>query len=248
MDRLRHGQEAGVRLVAVSKRFRGRQALDGVSLDVTPGEIVALVGPNGSGKTTLYNILTALEYPDAGKVFFDGFDISGLPGFGRARLGLSYLPQEPSVLRGLTVRDNLAFVLETREKDPARRARKVDALLDSFALRDLADSMPAKLSGGQQRRCEMARTLASDPRYLLLDEPFSRLDPLRIAALSAELRGLASKGLGILITDHNIRAVFQIADRVFVLANGVMIGTGSPSAVLADAGLRSAILTPDFVL
>ncbi len=238
----------GVRALGISKRFRGRQALDKVSLNLSPGEIVALIGPNGSGKSTLYNILAALEYPDSGQISIDGRDITRLPGFGRARLGLSYLPQEPSVLRGLSVRDNLALVLETRETDPVLRSRKIDALLDRFSLREHAESLPANLSGGQQRRCEMARTLAGDPRYLLLDEPFAKLDPISIQALSAQMRELAGQGIGVLITDHNIRAILSIADRVFVLLNGVMLGNGSPERVMADAGLRSAILSPDFVL
>ena len=238
----------GLCALRISKRFRGRQVLDNVSLKMSPGEIVALIGPNGSGKSTFYNILTALEYPDSGQIRLEGRDITRLPGFGRARLGLSYLPQEPSVLRGLSVRDNLALVLETREPDPVLQSRRIESLLDRFSLREFADSLPTELSGGQRRRCELARTIAADPRFLLLDEPFSKLDPISIEALSAQIRELAGQGIGVLITDHNIRAILRIADRVFVLQNGVILGNGSPERVMADPGLRSAILSPDFVL
>ena len=248
MDTNRPLSTDGLQVIEVSKRFGGRQAVSHASFNVAQDEIVALIGPNGSGKTTLYNILTALERPDTGTILLDGQDITRLPGFGRARLGLSYLPQAPSVFRGLSVRDNLALVLEARIPDRALRAARLRALLEQFDLTGLAETMPVALSGGQLRRCEIARALASEPRYLLLDEPFAGLDPIRIAELSDMLAALARSRIGILVTDHNIRAVLAIADRVIVLASGTILGTGTPESVLVDAGLRSAFLPPDFAL
>lgn len=248
MDAHQPRPATGLQIIDISKRFGGRQALNRVSFDLAQGEIVALIGPNGSGKSTLYNILTALEQPDSGAIRLDGQDITGLPGFGRARLGLSYLPQALSVFRGLNVHDNLALVLEVRLPDRAQRAARLHALLDQFGLTGLAKAMPDALSGGQVRRCEIARALASEPRYLLLDEPFVGLDPIWIEDLAGLLVELARSGIGILVTDHNIRALLAIADRVVVLSSGTILGTGTPESVLADAGLRSAFMSPDYTL
>ncbi len=248
MDSLASRAVTGLQVTDMSKRFDGREALSRVSFTLARGEIAALIGPNGSGKTTLYNILTALEQPDSGVIVLDGQDITRLPGFGRGRLGLGYLPQAPSVFRGLNVRDNLALVLEPRLPGRRQRAARLRTLLEQFELTELSEAMPSALSGGQVRRCEIARALASEPRYLLLDEPFVGLDPIRIADLSRMLVRLARSGIGILLTDHNIRAALAIADRVIVLSNGTILGHGSPESVLADAGLRSAFLAPDFAL
>ncbi len=238
----------GLRLMGVSKRYGARQALDDVSLALFPGEIVALLGPNGSGKSTIYNILTGLEQADRGQVLVDGVAVTHLAAFGRARLGIGYLPQEPSGFRGLSLRDTLRLVLEGREPDAARRAQRVADLLRRFDLTEVADRRPAQLSGGQRRRAEIARTLATDPRYLLVDEPFTRLDPLRIAAISDQLRGLVQgvddRAPGILITDHNIRAALALAHRAVILISGVVIATGPADGILSDPAVRNAILSP----
>jgi lipopolysaccharide export system ATP-binding protein len=241
----------GLRLVGVSKRYGARQALDGVSLTVHPGEIVALLGPNGSGKSTIYNILTGLERADRGQVLVDGVEVTDLPAFGRARLGISYLPQEPSSFRGLSVRDSLRLVLEWQVRDVTLREERVADLLRRFDLAGVADRKPAALSGGQRRRCETARALATKPRYLLVDEPFAKLDPIRIAALVSELRALVcGKGEtapGILITDHNIRAALGLAHRAVILVSGVVVATGAADRILDDPAIRNAILSPDTV-
>lgn len=242
----------GLRVDGVSKQFGRRKALDNVSLTVQPGEIVALLGPNGSGKSTLFNILTGIEQADRGAVLIDGVDVTDLPAFGRARFGMAYLPQEPSSFRGLSVQDNLRLVLEGREPDAQRRERRIADLLEMFELTDLAARKPAALSGGQRRRCEMARALASEPRYLLVDEPFAKLDPIHIAAFAEMMRRLSSGGTGtapgILICDHNIRATLALATRAVILVSGVMIGSGPSQTILTDPRIRNAVLSPDSVI
>jgi lipopolysaccharide export system ATP-binding protein len=242
----------GLRVDGVSKQFGRRKALDNVSLTVQPGEIVALLGPNGSGKSTLFNILTGIEQADRGAVLIDGIDVTALPAFGRARFGMAYLPQEPSSFRGLSVEDNLRLVIEGCEPDAQRRERRIADLLAMFELTGLATRKPAALSGGQRRRCEMARALASEPRYLLVDEPFAKLDPIHIAAFSDMMRRLScgDTGIapGILICDHNIRATLALAKRAVILVSGVMIASASSESILTDPRIRNAILSPDSVI
>lgn len=241
--------EAALSLVGVSKRFGRHQALNTVSLTLHPGEVVALLGVNGSGKSTLYNILTGLEKPDTGAVLLEGRDITALPAFGRARLGIRYLPQEPSLFRGLSLSDTLHLVLESHEPEARKREARVADLLHRFDLTEAANRKPASLSGGQQRRGEMACALATEPRFLLVDEPFAKLDPIRITQLASELRALTRHGgaraPGILITDHNIRAALGMADRAVILASGVVIATGPAADILANPEARNAILSPD---
>lgn len=226
----------------LSKQYRAVQAVADASFSVSPGEIVSLMGPNGAGKTTLYRMLIGAEAPDHGRITLDGIDVTGLPAYARAQCGLSYLPQEPSAFRGLSVADNIRLALENHEPDRAERARRLSLLLSEFDLNDVSDRLPRQLSGGQRRRCEIARLLAVNPRYLLLDEPFSGLDPLSIAKVKEQVRMLAARGIGVLVTDHNIPDTLSISDRTIVLVGGVVLRDALPSAVIADTALRSVWL------
>lgn len=238
------GQHA-LAAVGLSKRYLGFQAVSDASFTVSPGEVVSLMGPNGAGKSTLYRLLIGAEPPDSGRITLDGIDVTGLPPYARARFGLSYLPQEPSAFRGLSVADNIRLALENHEPDRAERARRLDALLSEMDLNDVRDRRPGTLSGGQRRRCEIARLLAVRPRYLLLDEPFTGLDPLSIAKVKDQVRTLAARGIGVLITDHNIPDTLSICDRTIVIAGGIILRDATPSAVLDDPALRALWLGPN---
>jgi lipopolysaccharide export system ATP-binding protein len=225
--------------IGLSKRYRGLQAVADASFSIAPGQIVALMGPNGAGKSTIYRMLTGAETPDRGRVILDGLDLTGLPTYARARCGLSYLPQEPSTFRGLTVADNIRLALENHDPDAARRTARLESLLSEMDLADLRHRKPGQLSGGQRRRCEIARLLAVHPRYLLLDEPFTGLDPLSIAHVKDQIRSLAGRGIGVLITDHNVTDTLATCDRVVVIANGVLMRDAAPDEVLADPQMRA---------
>jgi lipopolysaccharide export system ATP-binding protein len=230
--------------IGLCKRYRGLQAVADASFSVAPGQIVALMGPNGAGKSTIYRMLTGAETPDRGRVMLDGLDVTGLPVYARARCGLSYLPQEPSTFRGLSLCDNIRLALENHEPDAEKRAARLEALLDEMDLKGQRDLKPGQVSGGQRRRCEIARLLAVRPRYLLLDEPFTGLDPLSIGQVKDQVRALAGRGIGVLITDHNIPDTLSISDRVVVIANGILMRNAPPAEVLADTVLRAAWLGP----
>ncbi len=235
-------------VTGLAKHYGGKQAVVDASFAVAPGEIVALMGPNGAGKTTLYRMLIGAESPDRGRIVIDGLEVTNLPSFARARCGLSHLPQESSAFVGLSVADNIMLALENHENDPVVRARRLDELLDETGLTALRRRKPGQLSGGERRRCEIARMLAVEPRYLLLDEPFAGLDPKSIAQVRARVQALASRGIGILITDHNLRETLSIAARAIVIAGGHIVRDATPDAVLDDPALRSMWLGDDFVM
>lgn len=228
-----------LKAVALSKRYGGLQAVTRVSFSVAPGEIVALMGPNGAGKSTIYRLLTGAERPDQGQVLLDGLDVTDLPTYARARCGLNYLPQEPSAFRGLSVADNIGLALQNHDPDRASHGKRIDALLAEMHLLELRDRRPGQLSGGERRRCEIARLLATRPRYLLLDEPFTGLDPLAISQVGAQIRALAARGIGVVITDHNVHDSLVLCDRVVVIANGILMSDCTPEVARATPNLRA---------
>ena len=221
----------------------GRKVLDGVDLDVAPGEVVGLLGPNGAGKSTCFKLIAGLDSADAGQVWLDEQPLDGLPLWRRVTRGLGYLAQEPSVFRGLSVRENLLVPLERRGE-----AEQADALLEEAGLSHLSASLAGALSGGERRRLEIARCMASRPRVLLLDEPFSGVDPVAVADLQARIRGLAARGVGVLLTDHAVREALFICDRAALLDGGRVMVAGSPSEVAADPHARSRYLGEGFRL
>ncbi|MCB1404710.1 MAG: LPS export ABC transporter ATP-binding protein [Rhodobacteraceae bacterium] len=239
------GQNA-LAAVGLSKRYRGFQAVADASFTVARGEIVSLMGPNGAGKTTLYRMLIGAEPPNGGRITLDGLDVTRLPTYARARCGLSYLPQDPSAFRGLSVADNIRLALENHEPDRAERAARLEILLEEMDLNGIRNHRPGQLSGGQRRRCEIARLLAVRPRYLLLDEPFTGLDPLSIGQVKEQIRTLAARGIGVLITDHNIHDTLSICDRTLVIAGGIILRDAAPAVVLDDPALRALWLGPEF--
>jgi len=227
----------------LTKAYRGRTVVDGVDLAVAPGEVVGLLGPNGAGKTTAFKLILGLEAQDAGTVSF-GVPLDGLPLHRRARLGLGYLPQGPSVFRGLSVRDNLLVLLETLGKpDPPCRAAQ---LLERFGLDRLSSQKARTLSGGERRRLEFARALCSDPRILLVDEPFAGVDPKAAAGISAAIADLAGTGVGVLLTDHTVREALAASDRVYVIVEGRIVEQGAPERVRASEVARRLYLGADF--
>ena len=243
--------EAGVRglaIVSIAKAYDRRQVLSDVSLTVARGEVVGLLGPNGAGKTTCFYSVMGLVKPDAGRILLDGDDITGLPMYRRAVLGLGYLPQETSIFRGLTVGQNIGAVLELVEPDAAVRAKRLDSLLGEFHLTHLRDSAAMALSGGERRRCEIARALAADPSIMLLDEPFAGIDPISIADIRDLVCQLKKRDIGVLITDHNVRETLDIVDRACIIYDGKVLFQGSPEALVADENVRRLYLGEGFSL
>ncbi len=232
----------------LKKAYRGKVAVNGISVSVNSGEIVGLLGPNGAGKTTTFYMLVGMTEMDDGKIFFDDKEISRLPMYQRARLGISYLPQEPSVFRKLSVRENLMAVLEIRGYDSREISERVERLLDEFKLREFADRKGYMLSGGERRRTEIARTLATDPVFILFDEPFAGIDPIAILELKRILRYLKDKGIGVLITDHNVRDTLSITDRAYIINNGEILDEGSPEELVKNREVRETYLGEEFVL
>jgi lipopolysaccharide export system ATP-binding protein len=220
------------------KRYGDRVVVDGVSFDVDRAEIVGLLGPNGAGKTTSFRSTIGMITPDAGEVFFDGEDVTRLPMFQRARRGMGYLSQEPSIFRALSVEDNVLAVLEMRGFDRAERRRRCDALLDELGLLRLAKQRADTLSGGERRRLEISRTLAIEPLLILLDEPFAGVDPKVVGELRRLLATLREKGIGILITDHNYRETLESTDRAYVITDGHVLKEGRPEELLSDPDVR----------
>jgi lipopolysaccharide export system ATP-binding protein len=231
------------------KRYAGRRVVDGVSFCVRPGEVVGLLGPNGAGKTTSFSMVVGLVRPTSGYVLLGGRDLAGLPMHERARAGLGYLPQEPSIFRKLTVRDNLLAVLElNRALSRAQREAQADATIAEFGLDKVAHSLGETLSGGERRRAEIARSLLPRPRFMLFDEPFAGVDPINVAELQKEIARLRDRGLGVLITDHNVRDTLRICDRAYIIAAGQILEEGSPSAIAASPRARSVYLGESFTL
>ena len=231
------------------KSFRGRRVVDGVSFRVGAGEVVGLLGPNGAGKTTSFAMVVGLLQPEAGSVRLDGRQLAGLPMHLRARAGLGYLPQEPSIFRRLTVRQNLLAVLELQPGLPAAdRLARAEALLAEFGLGTVADSLGDSLSGGERRRAEIARSLIPSPRFMLFDEPFAGVDPINVAELQREIARLRQRGLGVLITDHNVRDTLRICDRASILAQGRILEEGTPAQLAGSERARAVYLGEDFRL
>ncbi len=231
------------------KRYRQRTVVDGVSLTLEAGEVVGLLGPNGAGKTTSFYMIVGLVPCDAGQVLLDGAPIDHLPLYARARLGLGYLPQEASVFRGLSVADNIRAVLELRrDLSAAEREDRLQGLLEEFHLTHVRDSLGASLSGGERRRVEIARALAADPRFVLLDEPFAGVDPIAVIDIQQVVRHLSERGIGVLITDHNVRETLGICQRAYIISEGRVIAQGAPEAIVADATVRRIYLGESFRL
>ena len=238
-------------LETVSISLGGRRLVNQVCLDLSPGEVVGLLGPNGAGKTTTFNLVIGLLRPDAGVIRMDGAVVSMLSMPERARLGLGYLPQEPSVFRQLTVRQNLEIALDQTDLNPQQRRDRRDQLIEDFHLVAFVDRCGYQLSGGERRRCEVARALAvgaDGPRYLLLDEPFAGVDPLAVADLQELIQGLRSRGMGILVTDHNVRETLAITDRAYILNDGSILASGQSKTVADDPQVRRYYLGEAFQL
>jgi lipopolysaccharide export system ATP-binding protein len=239
---------AGLDVRSIAKAYDRRAVLHDVSLGVHRGEVVGLLGPNGAGKTTCFYSVMGLVKPDSGRIFLDGEDITDLPMYRRAILGLGYLPQETSIFRGLTVEQNILAVLEVSEPDSAVRGERLEQLLDEFGLTPLRDSPAMALSGGERRRCEIARALAADPSIMLLDEPFAGIDPISIGDIRELVRELKERGIGVLITDHNVRETLDIVDRACIIYDGQVLFQGTPEALVADSEVRRLYLGESFAL
>jgi lipopolysaccharide export system ATP-binding protein len=234
--------------VDLSKSYKGRRIVDDLDLEVDRGEVVGLLGPNGAGKTTTFYILVGLARPDAGRVLLDGEDITDLPMYLRARSGISYLPQEPSVFRQLTVEENLLAVLETLPLTPERQRERLEELLAQMGLETVRLSRAYTLSGGERRRLEIARSLVLDPSFILLDEPFSGIDPLTVVDIQRIIADLSRAGIGILITDHNVPETLAVADRAYILNSGRILCAGTPDELSSDAEVRRVYLGANFRL
>jgi lipopolysaccharide export system ATP-binding protein len=233
---------------AVEKTFGDRKVVKGASLYVRRGEAVGLLGPNGAGKTTIFYMMTGLISADKGRVELDGHDVTTLPMYQRARLGIGYLPQEASIFRGLTVEENIRAVLEIVEPNKKRRQRDLDALLDEFNITKLRKSPSIALSGGERRRCEIARALASRPNYMLLDEPFAGIDPIAVGDIQQLVRHLTNRGIGVLITDHNVRETLGLTDRAYIIYSGEVLMEGRTDDIVNNPEVRRLYLGEDFSL
>jgi lipopolysaccharide export system ATP-binding protein len=230
------------------KSYRRRRVVDGVSFRVAPGEVVGLLGPNGAGKTTSFNMTVGLVQPDAGRVRLGDDDLTRLPMHLRARRGVGYLPQEASIFRKLTVRQNFTAVMEALGVGRAERDRRADGLLDEFHLRKVESSLGEQLSGGERRRAEVARSLLSDPRFILFDEPFAGVDPIAVGELQRLIGALKQKGIGVLLTDHNVREALGICDRAYILSSGQILEEGTPGHIARSERARAVYLGDKFRL
>lgn len=230
------------------KSYRGRQVVNGVSFGVRAGEAVGILGPNGAGKTTCFYMVTGLVPADAGSIEIDGFDVTSMPMYRRSRLGIGYLPQEASIFRGLSVENNIKAVLEVVEKDRKKRASELDALLEEFHIAHLRKAPAISLSGGERRRLEIARALASRPNFMLLDEPFAGVDPIAVSDIQQLVRHLTSRGIGVLITDHNVRETLGLIDRAYIIHAGQVLTHGRPAEIVANPDVRRLYLGDQFTL
>jgi lipopolysaccharide export system ATP-binding protein len=234
--------------LALSKSYRGRKVVDSVGLELLEGEVVGLLGPNGAGKTTTFYMIVGLIAPDQGHVFLNGQEITGLPMYMRARLGISYLPQEPSVFRKLTVDENLRSIAETLDKSAEEQDLSVTALLEEFGIEHLRRQGAYTLSGGERRRLEIARALVLTPKFILLDEPFAGIDPLAVRDIQRIIAQLKARKIGILITDHNVRETLNITDRAYIINDGKILRVGSPDELTRDEEVQKVYLGENFRL
>jgi len=237
-----------LRTKALTKSYGGRTVVRDVSIEVAAGEIVGLLGPNGAGKTTTFYMTVGLTAPDSGTVELDGKDVTGDPMYVRARKGIGYLPQEPSIFRGLTVEQNILAILETIGLDRASQKRRLGELLGELGLASLAKSPAYTLSGGERRRAEITRALVMSPRFILLDEPFAGIDPIAVTDIQKIVFHLRDRGIGVLITDHNVRETMRITDRAYIVHDGRIYRSGTPGALAADEDVRGIYLGADFRL
>jgi lipopolysaccharide export system ATP-binding protein len=239
-------REAYLATHGLEKSFGGRKVVRGTSVYVRRGEAVGLLGPNGAGKTTVFYMITGLIKPDRGRVELDGFDVTRLPMYQRARLGIGYLPQEASIFRGLSVEENIRAVLEVTEPNRRRREADLDGLLAEFGLTKLRKSPTIALSGGERRRCEIARALATRPNYMLLDEPFAGIDPIAVGDIKTLVRHLTNRGIGVLITDHNVRETLALTDRAYIIYSGEVLREGRAMDIVNDPEVRRLYLGEEF--
>ncbi len=232
----------------LKKRYHSRDVVKGVSLEIGPGEVVGLLGPNGAGKTTIFYMMVGLVRPDGGSVWLSGEDVTRLPMHRRARLGLGYLPQEPSVFRKLTVRDNILAFLEETPLAPGERRERTEGILREMRIGHVADTMGYALSGGERRRVEIARALVLSPAFLLLDEPFAGIDPITVADLQQVILGLKERGIGVIMTDHNVRDTLKVCDRAYIISEGEILLAGKPGEIAASDRVREIYLGDGFSL
>jgi len=236
----------GLSIINLRKSYKRRPVIRDVSLQLNRGEVVALLGPNGSGKTTTFYAIAGLVTPEGGQVLIDGRDVTTLPMYRRARLGIGYLPQEVSIFRGLSVEDNILAVLEIGISDRHKRRERLEELLSEFSITHLRRAPALALSGGERRRVEIARCLAADPKYLLLDEPFAGVDPIAVGEIRHLVQDLKSRGLGVLITDHNVRETLEIVDRAYILHDGTVLKHGTTDEIVRDEMVRRVYLGENF--
>lgn len=241
------GAEGWLTAFHIKKSYRKRMVVKGVSLAVGRGESVGLLGPNGAGKTTVFYMITGLVAADDGRITIDGENVTSLPMYQRARLGVGYLPQEASIFRGLTVEQNIMAVLELIEPDRKARREQLDSLLEEFSITRLRKSPALALSGGERRRCEIARALASRPSFMLLDEPFAGIDPIAVGDIQQLVRHLTERGIGVLITDHNVRETLSLIDRAYIIYDGQVLTQGKPSEIISNEDVRRVYLGDMFV-
>ena len=240
--------QGGLKIETLRKSYRKRVVIRDVSMQLHRGEVVALLGPNGSGKTTCFYSIAGLVTPEGGKVSVDGRDVTRLPMYRRAKLGIGYLPQEMSIFRGMTVENNILAVLELSEPDRKRRYEHLEELLNEFSIDHLRRAPALALSGGERRRVEIARCLAGDPKYLLLDEPFAGVDPIAVGEIRTLVSALKKRGLGVLITDHNVRETLEIVDRAYILHDGKVLMSGTTQEIVEDENVRRVYLGENFRL
>ena len=233
---------------SIKKSYRGRSVVDGVSVELKQGEIVGLLGPNGAGKTTSFYMIVGLVRPNQGHVFLDDFDITNLPMYKRAQLGIGYLPQEVSVFRKLSVEDNIMAILEMTPLSSIQRKEKLEKLLEEFGLVAIRKNLGDRLSGGEKRRTEIARALATDPKFILLDEPFAGVDPIAVEDIQSIISELRNRNIGVLITDHNVQETLSITDRAYLLFEGKILKSGTAEELAADEQVRKVYLGQNFVL
>ncbi|WP_296429805.1 LPS export ABC transporter ATP-binding protein [Yoonia sp.] len=238
--------DVGLKIINLRKSYRKRPVIRDVSIDLGRGEVVALLGPNGSGKTTCFYAIAGLVTPESGRVVIDGRDVTSLPLYRRAQLGIGYLPQEMSIFRGMSVEDNILSILEIAVPDRHRRRERLEELLSEFSIEHLRRASAMALSGGERRRVEIARCLAAGPKYVLLDEPFAGVDPIAVSEIRHLVADLKNRGIGVLITDHNVQETLQIVDRAYILHDGKVLMSGTTQEVIQDDNVRRVYLGNNF--